>query len=309
MKPQQLPVPEHLSMKNSRVDQGPLVSVLVPAYNHEQYVEEALQSIINQTYQNIELIVINDGSTDGTGRVIERFIQRNPEFRITYLEQKNEGICKTLNKGLKIARGKYVALLASDDKWTPDKTIKQVQFMERNDNIGLVFSDHYFMRFREITEIKATDYKPSIRRCFKRGVQNVNIYEKLLTEDIIPALTVLMRKDCIDRLGGFDADLEAEDYDMWLRMAKEYPIAFIDEPLAYYRVHETNLSNRVMNMHSIRFLMKVLRKQYSKKPLKGQYWKVGYLFFKFWCTLALNRAIKVSLLSKTTRRSRAGPEN
>jgi alpha-1,3-rhamnosyltransferase len=285
-------------MKDNMVNQNPLVSVLVPAYNHEQYIEEALQSVIDQAYENIEIIVINDGSTDGTGRVIEGFIQRNPGFHITYLEQKNEGICKTLNKGLKHAKGKYVALLASDDMWTPDKTLKQVQLMERNDNIGLIFSDHYFMRVREITEIKATDYKPNIRKCFKRNIQNENMYEKLMTENFIPALTVMMRRDCVDKLGGFDPELRAEDYDMWLRMAKEYPIAFIDEPLAYYRVHATNLSNKAIRIYVIRLILKILRKQYRERPFKNHYFKIVKFFLRFWFTLAFNRMKSVFILRR-----------
>lgn len=278
------------------MEQCPLVSVLVPAYNHEQYVEETLQSVVDQTYENIELIVINDGSTDRTGGVIEEFIERNPGFRITYLEQTNEGICKTLNRGLKYAKGKYVALLSSDDIWTPYKIVKQVQLMERNDNIGLVFSDHYFLRVREITNIRATDYKPNIRRCFIKSIQNVNMYEMLMTEDIIPALTVLMRRDCVDKLGGFDAELSAEDFDMWLRMAKEFPIAYIDEPLAYYRIHETNVSNKAMNARAIKLIMKILRKQYREEPLRNQHFKVAYLFVRFWLTLASNRLKRVFLI-------------
>jgi alpha-1,3-rhamnosyltransferase len=288
--------------ENKKVEQCPLVNVLVPAYNHEQYVEEALQSVVDQTYKNIELIVINDGSTDGTSGVIKKYIENNPEPRITFLEQTNEGICKTLNRGLKHAKGKYIAVLASDDLWSPDKIEKQVQLMERNDNIGLVFSDHYFMRGREITNIKATDYKPNIRKCFIKSIQNVNIYERLMIENIIPALTVLMRRDCIDKMGGFDTNLIAEDFDMWLRMAKEYPFAYIDEPLAFYRIHETNLSNRVMSFWGIKLIMKILIKQYRDLPLKNQPFRVAYLFVRFWLTITLNRLKKAFFIQRLSRR-------
>jgi GT2 family glycosyltransferase len=217
------------------------------------------------------------------------------------LEQVNEGICKTLNKGLRQASGKYVALLASDDIWALEKIGKQVHLMERNENVGLVFSDHYFVHVRENTKMKATDYKPNTRKYFKRNIQNINLYEKLMTENFIPALTVLMRKDCIDKVGGFDEELSAEDYDMWLRMAKEYPIAFIDEPLAYYRFHEMNLSNSI-NLKVIRLILKILSKQYREKPLKNHYLKIGFLFVNFWFTLIWNRMKRIFSIERSTPR-------
>jgi glycosyltransferase involved in cell wall biosynthesis len=276
----------------------PLVSVIIPAYNHELYVQEALQSVINQTYKNIQLIVINDGSTDETGTVITNFIENNNNFNIEYFSKPNEGICRTLNKGLELAKGKYVAFLASDDMWTSDRIEKQVQLMEENANIGLVFSDNYFIRNNQIAQIKGTDYKPSIKKCFINNIQNINMYEKLLTEDIIPALTVLIRKECLDKVGGFDNNLKAEDYDMWLRMAKEFPMAFIDEPLAYYRIHDTNISHTVVSFDAFKTIFAIMKKQYSEGPLKHQYIKKNILYFKFWYTLIKNRLFRVFVVEK-----------
>jgi alpha-1,3-rhamnosyltransferase len=277
---------------------GPLVSVIIPAYNHEMYIEEALQSVINQTYKNIQLIVINDGSTDGTGAVIVNFIKKNDKFNIEYFSKPNEGICRTFNKGLELAKGKYIALLASDDMYASDKTEKQLRLMEENANIGLVFSDHYFVRFNQVTQIKATDYKPSTKRCFVNNIQNVNMYEKLLTENIIPALTVLIRKECFDKVGGFDNDLQREDYDMWLRISKEFPIAFIDEPLAYYRIHDSNLSHTAVGFNTFKIIMATMKKQYNDSPLKHQYFKRKYLFLKLWYTLMKNRLLRVWAIEK-----------
>lgn len=280
-------------MKNS-----PLVSVIIPAYNHEMYIEEALQSVINQTYKNIQLIVINDGSTDGTEAIIANFIKKYNNFNIEYLSKPNEGICRTLNKGLELAKGKYVALLASDDMYAPDRIEKQLKLMEENANIGLVFSDHYFVRFNQITQIKATDYKPNIKKCFINNIQNVNMYEKLLTENIIPALTVFIRKECFDKVGGFDNNLKREDYDMWLRISKEFPIAFIDEPLAYYRIHDSNLSHTAVSFDTFKIFRAIMKKQYNDMPLKHQYLKRKYLFIKLWYTLIKNRLLRVLFIEK-----------
>ncbi len=280
-------------MKNS-----PLVSVIIPAYNHEMYIEEALQSVINQTYKNIQLIVINDGSTDATGDVIVNFIKKNKDFNIEYLSKPNEGICRTLNKGLELAKGKYVALLASDDMCTPDRIEKQLHLMEENANIGLVFSDYYFVRFNQMTQIKGTDYKPNIKKCFINNIQNVNMYEKLLTENIIPALTVFIRKECFDKIGVYDNNLKAEDYDMSLRISKEFPIAFIDEPLAYYRIHDSNFSHTVVSFDGIKALFAIMKKQYNERPLKHQYIKKNILFFKFLYTLIKSRLFRVFVIEK-----------
>jgi alpha-1,3-rhamnosyltransferase len=274
------------------------VSVIIPAYNHERYIEEALQSVIKQTYKNIELIVINDGSTDETGTVITKFIKKYKNFNIEYINKPNEGVCRTLNKGLKLAKGKYVAILASDDMWASERIEKQLQLMEANANIGLVFSDHYFVRYNEITNIKATDYKPNIKKCFVNNIQNVNIYEKLLTENIIPAVTVLIRKECFDKIGGFDNNFKAEDYDMWLRISKEYPIAFIDEPLAYYRIHDSNVSTDANIFDTIKTVRKMIKKQYNDRPLKHQYIKKSYLFIRLCYTLIRNRFLRTLLLKR-----------
>ena len=271
------------------IGRNPLVSVLMPAYNHQEYIEDALQSVVDQTYQNIELVVVNDGSTDGTGRMIENFVRRNPAFATKYLEQENQGICRTLNTALAMSSGEYIALLASDDVFVKEKLEQQVCFMETNKNIGLVFSDHYFLRDGKVLGIKATDYKPRTRSLFKNSIQNVDLYSYLLTENLIPALTVMMRRVCVETVGEFDTSLIAEDYDMWLRISKKYPIAFIDAPLAYYRVHEANVSNNAVSAERIKLTLTIMRKQYREEPLRHQKAKVAWLFVRLWAKLVRNR--------------------
>ena len=146
-----------------------LVSVIMPAFNHELYIEEALQSIGNQTHKNIELIVINDGSTDRTAGIIEEYVKKNSDKNIKYLNKRNEGVCKTLNKGLEMSTGDYIAFLASDDLWLPERLAIQLKFMENNKNIGMVFADTWFLNFTSKTNSKWSDYKPQIKNYFKNG--------------------------------------------------------------------------------------------------------------------------------------------
>lgn len=109
----------------------PLVTVIVPAYNHENYIEDCLKSIVTQSYDNMQIIVFNDGSKDKTDFVIEKIIEENKR-KIEYVSKENEGLCKTLNKGLAMAKKEYVLTIASDDIWLPNKIKEQVNFFEVN---------------------------------------------------------------------------------------------------------------------------------------------------------------------------------
>jgi len=123
-----------------------LVSVIIPAYNHENYILECLESVINQTYVNMQLIIVNDGSQDDTERIINEYIENKNFDNIEFYSKENEGLCKTINFGLKKVKGDYVAILASDDLWKSDKIERQVSFLEENKNIALVYSDTYIIK-------------------------------------------------------------------------------------------------------------------------------------------------------------------
>ncbi len=270
--------------------QKPLVTVILSAYNHEEYVEECLKSIVEQTYSNLQILVYNDGSKDNTGKVIEDFI-KNQDKKIEYISKDNEGLCKTLNKGLDRAEGQYIAIIASDDIWLPNKIEEQVNFLENNQNIGLVFSDAYFIRGNARTEEKYTQYKKGLSRHFEHSVQKRNLYEALLVENFVIAITVMVRKECFERVGQFDGSLKFEDYDMWLRISKNYPFGFLDKPLAYYRMHETNVSNDAFFM--LKGALQAIKKQYKENPLKKRYIKKTILFSRFLFTVLKNRVRRV----------------
>jgi alpha-1,3-rhamnosyltransferase len=248
-------------MKNN-----PLVSVIIPAYNHEMYIEDALQSVINQTYKNIEFIVIDDGSTDRTAEIIEKFKKKNQDKKIQFVSKKNEGVCKTMNMGLAMATGDYIACLASDDKWIENKLEVQVAFMENNKSIGLVCSDAYFSKFNQDTDLKWSSYKKGMDQYFRKGIQNCNMYEVLLARPLLCAVTVMIRREIFKEVDYFDEQLPSEDTDMWLRVARQYPIGYIDQPLVYYRMHGTNVSNNIH--HVIRILFMIIRKHFREEPLR-----------------------------------------
>lgn len=267
----------------------PLVTVIVPAYNHENYIEDCLNSVVAQSYNNMQIIVFNDGSKDKTDYVIKKFIEKSGR-KIEYISKENEGLCKTLNKGLAMSKGKYVAVIASDDMWLPNKIQQQVDFLESNRNVGLIYSDAYFLKWEIKTDMKYSDYKPKLKKIFKNSIQNINMYEHLMTENLVIALTTMVRKECFDKVGYFDEKLKYEDYDMWLRIAKIYPIAYIDAPLAYYRIHDTNISNNMTFM--ITGTLQTILKQIREEPLKSKPFKSIFLLVVFFMTILKNKINK-----------------
>lgn len=213
-----------------------LVTVIIPCYNHEKYVEETIESIVNQTYKNIELIVIDDGSKDTSPQIIEELSKK---YDFKFIHRPNKGLSATLNEGIKLSQGKYVSVCASDDKLKLDKVEKQVNFMENNPHYGMCFGKAILFDddgSEEPLEIK-----------YSRGGW---IFDDLIINNFhIPAVTNMIRKNVFSDVGVFDENLWVEDWDMWVRIANKYQIGYMDEYLAYYRKHETNMSKQGWKMY------------------------------------------------------------
>lgn len=278
--------------------QNPLVSVIIPAYNHEKYILAALESVVNQSYKNIQLIVINDGSKDRTASIIQSFVMLHPDRDIVFIDKDNEGVSKTLNLGLSKAEGCYVAFLASDDVWKLDKIEKQVRFLELHPEIGMVFTDANFLHKDNVVKSKWSEYKPELRKLFTNGIQNKNLYIELMIHTVIPASTAMVRISCLKRIGGFDPNLAIEDDDLWWRIAREFPIGYLNESLAFYREHTTNISKN--SLYMLKWYISALRKHFREPPLAGklliQLWvlsRAGVAMFLKRCERIIYRNIGV----------------
>ena len=207
-----------------------LVSVIVPVFNRQDYVVETIESIVNQTYKNIELIIINDGSTDDSEKVIRDFQTRYPDV-INLINQKNQGQVKARNNGLKEARGEFIAFLDSDDVWLADKIEKQVSLFK--DEIGLVYSG--------VQYIDAQGAVIGEERC-DHSIRG-SVYEALLVKNRMTGGTVIVKSEALKKVGLFDEALKAaENWDLWLRITKLYKVDFVDEALLQYRKHDGNMS-------------------------------------------------------------------
>ncbi|OYZ76249.1 MULTISPECIES: glycosyltransferase [unclassified Polaromonas] len=205
----------------------PLVSVIVPSYNHERYIQECIESIANQTYENIELIVIDDGSNDSSIRILKNLEKL---YGFTLLLQDNKGLASTLNLGIKkMAHGEFIATCASDDYWMPDKIEKQIVFLLNNNQYPMCYGKTYYVD--ENSKILSKEDKSN------NGLKGGWIFDDIFTFKLHPPVNYLFRKEIFDKIGLYDESLFAEDYDMNLRIASDYEIGFINEYIGYYRIN------------------------------------------------------------------------
>ncbi len=232
------------------------VSVIIPTYNRAHLIGRAINSVLNQTHQGFELIVVDDGSTDNTEDVTKEFQQKDE--RVIYLRHKqNKGGSAARNTGIKASKGKYIAFLDSDDEWLPEKLEKQINmFNIVPDNIGLIYCGYY-----KILEKNGEILKEII------PIYKGDAYIKMLKRCILGSPTPLVRKNCFERVGLFDENLPScQDWDMWIRVAKYYNFDFIKESLAKYYIHgnqiSANLNNKILSR-------KIILEKYQEDLLKN----------------------------------------
>ncbi len=207
---------------------NPLVSVIVPSYNHERYITQCIESIINQTYKNFKLIVIDDGSTDKSPDILKE-LQNKYGFKL--LVQENHGIAFTLNRGIKeFSAGKYFTLCASDDYWALDKLEKQVNFMENNRSYPMCYGKTYY-----VDENSNILLKEDLNN---RRLKGGWIFDDIFLFKIHPPINYMYRTNIFSEVGYYKEGIIAEDFYMNLKISNKYKIGFIDEYLGYYRLTE-----------------------------------------------------------------------
>ena len=217
---------------------NPLVSVIMPVYNGERYISEAIESVLSQTYQNLELIIVNDGSTDNSKTAIESYLQ---DPRIRYFEQPNAGVAAARNTAIKESQGKLIGFLDQDDFWYINKLKIQIEYLERHKNISLVYSD-----YEVIDEINNKIENASDKADYDLSKCD---FVSLFIKNKIGILTVLTYKRCILSSGQFNQNLKGtDDYELWMKIALQYKLAYQPEVLAAYRSHGYNTSNDKLKM-------------------------------------------------------------
>lgn len=216
----------------------PLVSVLIPSYNHEQYIAESIKSVLDQNYPNIQLIVIDDGSVDESCNIIQKIRE---QYQFIFLRQPNMGVTRTLNFALRnLVNGKYFRLIASDDMLTPESISKQVEFMEANPRFGLSFGKVYKMN----NNSDITGY------IIPKNLSGYLYKEYLLGRLKFNITSVMYRFDKIVEAGFYDESISTEDIYMNGIFFRNYEVAFLDEFLSYYRQHSSNTTRKTWLMYS-----------------------------------------------------------
>lgn len=217
---------------------GPTVSVIALSYNQERFVEAALDSIRSQDYPHVHLIIVDDGSTDGSVDRIRRWLDVTQTEATLIVHPRNMGVCRSLNDALRLAVGEFVAMLAADDIWLPGMLTRHViALRSAPPEVGVVFSDAF-----HIDEAGARVEGRFMTSGREPRVIDGAIFEELLLGNFIPAMTTLTRRECFEKVGSYDESLLYEDWDMWLRIARRYRFSFSSVVSAEYRIVSSSLT-------------------------------------------------------------------
>jgi len=236
-----------------------LVSVVIPAFNSEQYITECIDSVLIQTYKNIEIIIVNDGSTDNTVNIVNGY---NKE-KIKLFHQENSGSAAARNHGVEQASGTWIAFIDADDIWLPDKLQKQLEHCSNRDwsHTDLFFQGGIYPRHTKTTEFTAK--------------HSGSILKNLLVENSIGTSSVVIKTKIFQELGGFNTNLRAlQDWDLWLRVAEKHQACYFDEPLVYYRVHSSSISRNVRK--TLPYHLSLINQVFSQQGLASHLQELKY---------------------------------
>lgn len=218
-----------------------LISVVMVNYNHEDFIGRAIESVLGQTWKNLEFIIVDDGSTDASPEIIRQYADRDPRIR-PYLQKENNHISYVTNLGLSKVTGSYVARIDSDDIWCPEKLERQVQYMEAHPEGALCFTKLDIINEKEeiVNDSMMVFYQMyNSRQEDRRGwIRHFFFYGNSLIQS-----TLLMKREVVDRIGGFNlAYLQSHDFDYFVRAIRHFDFIFLEEPLTKYRRTENQNS-------------------------------------------------------------------
>lgn len=211
------------------------ISVIITSFNAGRFIKECIQSVLNQTYEDYEIIIVDGGSTDNTFEEIKPFEDKINLIKLT--QQKEYPLNQDAfhrNQGLKVANGEYIIFLDADDILLPKKLEIEASGLEKDSYLGMVYSDVYI----------CNEYGKGYRLMSKRTRPfSGNIFAHLVVGNFIPVHSAMVKRECIEKIGPFDETLPAcTDWEMWLRISAYYQIKYLNIPLAKYRIHSTNIS-------------------------------------------------------------------
>lgn len=253
-----------------------MVSVVCLCYNQERFVEEAIRSVLNQTYPNIQLIVVDDASTDSSVNVITSALISLPEVQFLALKE-NLGNCKAFNKGLALVKGAYIIDLAADDVLLPNRVEEGVRALtEKGSGYGVHFSD------AEIIDQYGTHLYNHSDRFPHQTTPQGNVYTDVIRRYFICPPTVMFTREVANVLGSYDEALSYEDFDFWIRSSRVFSYAYSPEVLVKRRISENSLGSKqlkLFNKHSkstYKVCEKILRLNNTREEQKALHQRIGY---------------------------------
>ena len=253
----------------------PHVSVIIPTYNRRELVHEAIASVLAQSFSDFELIVVDDGSEDGTADVVREFLG------VRYVYQPNRGVSAARNRGVSLSRGELIAFLDSDDFWQPRKLEHQVKFFTVHPEAQICQTEEIWLR----NGVRVNPHR-------KHRKAGGDIFARSLDLCLVSPSAVMMRRELFERMGGFDESLPAcEDYDLWLRVAAVMPVYLIDTPLVIKRGgHADQLSRQFWGMD--RFRVTALCKLLESGILSEEQHQLAVQVLQRKCTILAHGAWK-----------------
>lgn len=220
------------------LDPYPIVTVVIPAYNAARFIGHALQSTLDQTYDRLEIVVVDDGSGDQTAQIVQSYAAK--DARVTLLRQRNQGVAAARNRAIRSSSGTFIAPLDADDVWHPEKIERQLESARRGgEKVGLVYTWWYLM-----------SEDAAVRTAWKMPTAQGSVFKQLLSMNFIGCASVpLIRRSCLDEVGLYDVALRdhraegCEDWDLALRIAEQYEVRVVPMPLVGYRKVERSMSS------------------------------------------------------------------
>jgi glycosyltransferase involved in cell wall biosynthesis len=235
----------------------PKVTVIIPAYNAMKYLPKTVESVLNQTLTDFEVLIINDGSSDG----IVEWASQITDLRVRLISQENQGTAAARNTGIVESQGEYIAFLDADDIWEPTKLEKQAQCLDNNPLAGLVDAWTAFI-----------DENGKLTGLVMNHETEGDVYKEVVEtcdSSVCCGSSPMIRRSCFDTLGLFDRESYIEDVDMWIRIATRYHYGVVKEPLVKYRMHPNNKSKDCESM--LRGFRQLIEKIYSSLPTEILY--------------------------------------
>lgn len=254
----------------------PLVTVICLCYNQQSFVEESIRSVLNQTYKNVQLIVVDDASTDDSARIIQSLVDQKPAIQFLSLPR-NLGNCRAFNQGLVLAKGSFLIDLAADDVLMPNRIEVGVQtLLEKGEKFGVHFSDAELMDRGGNFLYRHSDRFPH------QQVPQGDVYAEVIRRYFICSPTVMFTRRVADVLGGYDESLSYEDFDFWVRSSRTFYYAYTPQVLIRKRIFRNTMSSRQFSLFSphsastLRVCEKIFRLNHSREEQQALQMRLLY---------------------------------